>query len=405
MMVERIDFVPVLSNRPATTLPPQGGSVLSLPSGEIAADLRRIGGTRHQRAYELRVVNGSREAIAAYTYALPVPAGARVWQGALVPAHSSLAVIVYGPEGARSAASSLVAELHAAGTRLTIGAPPPFPNRNRLTGGRAVAASALAVLVAAGLMWDARGGAKRFALGRAASPRVSVRFLPLEPALRRAPQQRLVPPPLRIDVLRVPGSARSGQSVRIDYRTAGNAGNVALVDEFGKTLARTQLDPHGSSVLMVPNVGAAQDLNVVVAARQGTERSSASVPLFVRPAERNKTQPQTRATPAPSPTARTLTLAGSGQSSVEADTLTAPVDVTPLQKVGRPIVARVLAHPHALHVTLFAAGGTPLAERDVPLGAQRIVFPALSKPRDLSLIATYKHGSGEESTISTLSVR
>jgi hypothetical protein len=402
-MVERIDPVPVLSNRPAATLPTQGGSVLSLPSGEIAADLRRIGGTRHQAAYELRVVNGSHEAIAAYTYALPVPAGARVWQGALVPALSSLAVMVYVPQSARRGTAPLVAELHAAGTRLTIGAP-PVSKRGRPAAKRAVAALTLAVLIAA-FAWGANGAANRFAGGSTAAPRVSVRFVPLESALRQSHRLRAILPPLRIEKLHAPGSARSGQSVRIDYRTAGNAGTVALVDEFGKTLARTELDAGGSSVLMVPNVGAAQDINVVVAARRGSERSSASAPLFVRPAERRAPQPQTRATVPPLPTAAPAAPAELGQLSVEADTLTGPVDVTPVQSVGRPIVVRVLAHPHALHVSLFGVGGTPVAERDVPLGAQRVVFPALSKPRDLSLIATYTRGSGEESTISTLSVR
>ncbi len=400
-MVERTDAVPVLAHRPVTLSPAQGGSVLSLPSGDVAADLRRIGGSRRRGTYELRVVNGSQEAIAAYTYVSPVLAGARVWQGALVPARSSVAVMVYVPEGPRSGARPLVAEVHAAGTRLTIGAPPRKPTRLSLSAKWIASAAALATLSVLFILWLGADSGTGPMSGSSATPHVIVRFVPLPATLARTPSKRAALAPLRIDKFHAPGSVRSGQSVRIDYRTAGDVGNVALVDEFGKTLARTALDSSGSSVLMVPNVATPQDLDVVVAARRGSERTSVSAPLLVRPAERATPHPQSRATShASSPAER---LAGASDS-VESDTITAPIDVAPLQRVGKSIVVRVLAHPRDLHVALFA-GGTPLAERDVPAADRSIVFPALSKPRALSLITTYQHGSGEESTISTLSVR
>lgn len=400
-MVERSDLVPVLAGRSVPQLPAHGGSVLSLPSGDVAADLRRIGGTRRRATYELRIVNGSREQIAAYTYALPLPAGTRVWQGAVVPARSSLAVMVYVPDDRQSDTAALVAEIHAAGTRLTISAPPPKEKRSRK---RVAGALAVALLAATGLAWGVVGGAKMLGGPRALAPRVTVRFIPLPATALRPHSQHPASPPLRVEVLHAPGSASSGQAVRIDYRTAGTVGTVALVDESGKNLARTQLDPSGSSVLMVPNVAVAQDLNIVVAARLGGARSSASAALFVRPAERTSALPPVHATPGPS-AAHASVQNATDPYFVESDTLTGPIAVTPVQKVGRPIAVRVLTHPRALQVTLFASGGTPLSERDVPPSAHLVLFPALSRPRDLSLIATYKNGSGEESTISTLSVR
>ncbi len=411
-MLERSDLVPFLASTPAATLPRRGGSVLALPSGDVAAQLRCIGATRLRASYELTIVNDSAETVAAYTHAPPEPAGARVWQGALVPAYSSVTVCVDVAKARHAGSEPVVAELRAAGTRLTIGAPPrreaPPAGAGHFARTLAVAALVIATLglgVAHGNIIDGAIGSPSPATARhpknllAAPPRRARAATP-----RRLVATRPAVPPLRVADLVVPGSVRSGQSVRIDYQTVGTDGTVALVDESGRTVARTVLDPRGSSVLLAPSVDAAQDFVVVVAARRDGERAQAVAPLFVRPAER-RPQPQVRASAAPSPPPATIAARAPEDEVVDAAVVSAPIVVAGVQSVGRPIVVRVLAHPRDLHLSLFAAGGTPLAERDVPSDAGSVVFPALAKARDLSLITTYAHGPGEESTISPIRVR
>jgi len=410
-MLERSELVPFLASTPAATLSRGGGSVLALPSGDVAAQLRCVGAKRRRTTYELLIVNDSAETIAAYTHAVPERAGPQVWQGALVPAHSSVTVCVDVAEARHVRTVPVVAELRAGGTRLTIGAPPRHVAQSLRAGHFTRMLAAVALVVTTLGLGVAHGRLVDGTLG-AGSPRTTRHVRTLAAHRRHAPAaapRRLVAarpavPPLRVGDLVVPGSVRSGQSVRIDYQTAGTDGTVALVDESGRTVARTVLDPRGSSVLLAPSVDAAQDFVVVVAARRDGERAQAVVPLFIRPAER-RPQPQVRASAAPSPPPATIAARAPEDEVVDAAVVTAPIVAAGVQSVGRPIVVRVLAHPRDLHLSLFAAGGTPLAERDVPSNAGSVVFPALAKARDLSLITTYAHGPGEESTIIPISIR
>lgn len=415
-MVERTDLVPLLASMTAVALPSRDGSVLTLPSGDVAARLRFVSATRRRATYELVVVNDTSETVAAYTSAVPAAPKAAgtavVWQGALVPAFSSVAVCVDVARTRHGEAAPVVAELRAAGTRLTIGAPhrgfTPTMSATQSTAMLAIATLVIATL-ALGIAHGA--GLGGVSAARASAPRPVSKSIAAGHGLHvhAAPPRRLAAavspavPRLRVADLHVPTSVRSGESVPIGYTTAGTDGTVALVDESGRTVARTALDPRGISVLVAPRVDTAQDFDVIVAARRDGDRAQAVAPLFVRPAERHP-KPQVRASAPPAP-ATGAAVARAPDNTVEAAVVTAPIGVAPVQSVGRPIVVRVLAHPRALHLSLFAAGGTPLGERDVPTDAASIVFPALAKARDLSLITTYAQGPGEESTITPISIR
>ncbi len=415
-MVDRIEPAPVLVDAQLEALPPrdcpvlaaEGGSVLALPGGTVAAALRRVASAGRRDAYELRIANESPETVAAYTYALPIAAGGRVWQGTLVPAFSSLAVRVEVPTGSRRSPTSLVTEINAAGTRLTIGAP-----LRETTGGsaRRLARRSLRGFLLAALILGSLGGGTYLGRQHAGSDtptlarHASVRVAGKAPVHARhvlAVRPRPTIAPLAVAALRVPVSAQSGQSVRIAYTTQATGGSVALIDEFGRILARTELSLLGSSVLLVPNVDAAQDLDVVVAATRDGQHTSAAAPLFVRPA------------PHPTPAARpsaAVALSADGaaraghQSSLDIGTGSLnPIAVASVQSSGRPIVVRVLAHPGELHLALVA-DGTTLADRDVPADAQRVVFPAPAQARNVSLVTTYRNGSGLESTIDSIVLR
>lgn len=417
-MVERTDLVPLLGSTlgatpPAATLPSPGGSILALPSGDVAARLRHLGATRRRATYELLIVNGSSETVAAYTravsHAAGAPGAAQVWQGALVPAFSSVTVCVDVARTRHGETAPVVAELRAAGTRLIIAAPPAGDAQTQrgkpLPGMLALATVVIATLglgIVHGKSPDGAGAPKSFAGHRPAKVMAAHRHH-ASPQRRLAATQPAVPP-LQVAGLQVPASVRSGESVSIDYTTAGTDGTVALVDESGRTVARTALDSRGVSVLVAPNVVTAQDFDVVIAARRDGQRAQAVAPLFVRPAE-PRPKPQARASAPPAPGTIPAAGAATQNGSVDADAVTVPIGVAAVQSVGRPIVVRVLAHPRALHLSLFAAGGTPLAERDVPKDAANVVFPALTKARELSLITTYDQGSGEESTITPISIR
>ncbi len=382
---------PAPLSAPLVALGMRGGSRLALPSGEVAAELCRAG-SRGRGAYELRVVNDSREPITTYAYALVAGSdNISAWQSAVVPAHSSVALAVDAvPPCDRAAA--IVAEVHAGKARLTLAAPPQTPARNELPARRGVATLALgtaAMLALCSGHLDPTG--RHAAPARAAAPGLQI-------AQRRA---RAIPA-LDVSELRVPGSVQSGESVRVGYHTAATGGDVALIDESGRTLASTAIDARGSSVLVAPNVRVAQDLEVVVAAARGKERARAAAALFVRPAApKPAQQPTTQPSAAPSAAlASTTNIVAAGHGG-----LVDPIAVGRRQMVGRPIIVDVLAHPNALHLSLIGAGGATLAESDVRPSDGRVIFSAPRNPGELSLVATFERGAGEESTISPLSVR
>jgi hypothetical protein len=146
-MLERVD--------PNAALHPparRSGSVLSLPTGDIAGELRPVAiDWRSRRAtYELSVDNDTASAIAAFAYPVtPESTDERIsWSACTIPPYTSVVVPIEVGLIRRTKAQRVVAELHGPSAHLTIDAalPRSGPDAQRR---KTVAALAAAAVVAA----------------------------------------------------------------------------------------------------------------------------------------------------------------------------------------------------------------------------------------------------------------
>jgi hypothetical protein len=194
----------------------------------------------------------------------------------------------------------------------------------------------------------------------------------------------------------------AGTPIVVNYHTAARAGTVRLIDQYGTVRAEALLSDSGTSLLVAPLVDADQDLRVVVTAERGAARGEAEVPVRVLAAATLPGVPAV-APIAPDPP-------GAGYPAVRrAVTIPhgPPIAVARVQAATAPIVVRVLRHEPKMHVAVLGNSGEELEGADV--GPDDTIV-TLSSPRELgtsrpAVIATYAHGSEQETVVRQLTVR
>ncbi len=122
--------LPFGASLPALSAAPRSGpgSLLALPSGSIAGDLRAIELDEASRlvTYELLIANDTAAPLAAFTYAAGTSQNGMVsWSTITVPAFTAIAVTIDVPLPRSGAAQRVVVELHAEDAHLTLDAKPP----------------------------------------------------------------------------------------------------------------------------------------------------------------------------------------------------------------------------------------------------------------------------------------
>jgi hypothetical protein len=386
------------------------GSILSMARGEIAGDVRLLRRDQRERldTYEVLVANDTAAPLAAFAYAVETgrerALGHMTWNAMVVPAHSAVAVEIDVAIPRRGKAPRVVAEVHSEDAQLTLDSAQPLARYSGAAVRRVAASAAIAVLAAG-----------TFAGLATLRPRVAAVAAPQQvvagsgthlTALVAQPQ---TPAPR----VRQPASAAiaelglqsetvaAGTPIVVDYRTAAHAGTVRLIDEYGTVRAEALLSRSGKSLLVAPLVEADQDLRVVVTAERGAARGEAEVPVRVLAAT-----PQA-IVPAVAPIPPDL---GAGRAAVRrAVTIPhgPPIAVARVQAANAPIVVRVLRHEPKMHVAVLGNSGEELEGADVgPADA----LVTLSSPRELgtsrpAVIATYAHGSEQETVVRQLTVR
>ncbi|GAC1304867.1 MAG: hypothetical protein NVSMB21_05860 [Vulcanimicrobiaceae bacterium] len=150
-MLSRIETgdAPLATTDPprAIAAPPTTGTVVRLPDGDVAANLRPLEENRHHATYELIVANDTSAPLASFTYAVAASGGRLTWNAVVVPPFSAVAVEIDVARSHRRP-PRVVAELYAGQAQLVLDAPPPR-RRGRSRGAAIVAAALLAATLGA----------------------------------------------------------------------------------------------------------------------------------------------------------------------------------------------------------------------------------------------------------------
>jgi len=208
---------PLAVFRPAKPPAPSqlgAGSVLALPSGHVAGDLRPLGVDARRRValYELRIANETATPLISFAYPLgPTgPGGTVSWSTVRVPPGTSVAIPVEIPISRRRPLERVVAELHGEGVHLTLDADPPKRSNAPLR----AAGLAAAALLLGGLCSGA------YALER--------------------PQ---------VTALAAPERAQTGQAFQVAYAigSAADRAGYSVATADGRVVAQGTLKPQGSA--------------------------------------------------------------------------------------------------------------------------------------------------------------
>jgi hypothetical protein len=449
--------------RPAA--PPKAGSLLAIPLGQIAGDVRAITATKKdgKATYELLVANETAAPVATFAYAAdPNRAGDRkTWNAIVVPPHSAIAVTIDVEQPKRSASPRFVAEIYADSAQLTLdGGPPlaPPPSVTRRIA-RGLGLAALVATVAVGIVTtrphvlalaapDAVPGGVPFdvayALG-AASHAEYVLQTPDGLQIRRGTLSR----DAGAFVLKLPETTVStGYDLRVSARGAFGAdaktthivalppaGTPAAVDQpahvVGATLEKDAV--RGGDPIVVNYRVAAETGAVRLIDEQGTVRAEALLSprghsTLVAPyvdadqdfrvvvnAERGNTHdeaslpvtilrgaPRTTAV-APVPAAATATT----RATRAANAPGGPIEVGATQVAGQPIVVTITHAAPGLHVALMGDSSNELVGADADDSADGSLVlapPPNLVPGRYSIVATFNRGYGQETVIRPITI-
>ncbi|HEY0798418.1 MAG TPA: hypothetical protein VGD50_04665, partial [Candidatus Baltobacteraceae bacterium] len=227
------------------------GSLLALPSGSIASDLKAISIDERSRVatYELLVANETIAPVATFAYAVgATPGGMMSWSTITVPAFASIAVTIDVPLPPRGKEQRVVVELHAEDAHLTLDANAPVARR-RL--GRAGYATIAAAAV--------------FAIG-------SLVFSLEKP---------------RVLALAAPSPVVAGRPFAVAYALGGDAQGTYVVETTdGYQVRRGALDRKRSAMMLdlpLSNQAQGYDLSVTASGKFGAETRVAHITAVPTP--------------------------------------------------------------------------------------------------------------------------
>ena len=460
---EIVGHLPTPAASPCAT----SGSVLRLPFGDVAADLRPTGiRTRPRRAtYELMVANDTPTPLATFCYAPDAMSHGRIsWSAIVVPPFSAIAIEVEVALGRKHATPRVVAELFADEAQLTLDAQPQ-PNEVHRVAKRTIAMASAVLIFALGATAFAAMHPRVLALAAPAAVRGGAPFT-VAYALGDSTRARYVietPDGLQIrrgtlegrsgafTVVLPTGHVSSGYDVRVstasqlgsDERTthvvslpdpvvdhhisrgAGLASDVAHVSD----LALERDTVHGGEAIVATYRASADSGVVRLIDALGTVRAEAMLnprgrSLIVAPtvdvdqdfrvvatALRGATHAEI-ATPvtilhgAPA-LAFPAVAPVAGERAVSVPRTVAPIAVDPIQNPSQPIVVRVDTYRPGLHVALMGSSTDEIVGSDVAPGDETVVLhpPAQLGAARYSIVATYATGLGQETLIRPITFR
>ena len=395
-MVEPIRrAAPLAIFRPAKPPAPSklgAGTVLALPSGHVAGDLRLLGVNRRRRCavYELRIANETASPLITFAYPVETAShkGSVSWSTLRVPAHTSVALPVEIPISPGRPFIRVVAEIHGDGVHLTVDADPPkssswAPGRKA---GLAAAALALAILGSAGYILEPR-------IAAFAAPRTSAiahGSAPVRKTRTRTVGHAAPAVKFSLDADTVEG----GSPIVVRYRPAAT-GTVKLLDQDGTERASALLGNRGSSIVLAPNVETTQDFRVVFDARRGSAVAETALPIRIVPA-------------APRVAAAKPAAPRIGQSKPNDAAPDAPIALDASRyRSGQQILVSIVRYAPNLEVSLMDDKGDEVRKVAIrPEDKQlRIEAPSVTEDARFVVVATFARGAGQDSVIEPIIVR
>ncbi len=424
---ETIGHIPTTPASPCAT----AGSVLRLPFGDVAADLRPTGIRKrpHRATYELMVANDTPNPLATFAYAPDATSRGRIsWSAIVVPPFSAIAVEVEVALGRKRATPRVIAELFADEAQLTLDAAPQ-PSEARAAAKRTIALTSAVLIFALGASAFAAVRPRVLALAAPATVRGGAPFS-VAYALGESARGRYVvetPDGLQIrggtldgrsgafTIVLPAGHVSSGYDVRVsttgqlgsDERTAhvvalpdrathrGSAPGAALASNVARVfdLALERDTVRGGEAIVATYRATADSGVVRLIDALGTVRAEAMLnprgrSLIVAPtvdadqdfrivatAMRGATHAEIAApvtilhgTPAPTTAAAAAAVPIVGDRAVATPRTIAPIAVDPIQNPSRPIVVRIDTYRPGLHVALMGSSSEEIVGSDVAPG-------------------------------------
>ena len=459
---ETIGDVPTAPVSPGET----AGSVLRLPFGDVAADLRPTGiRKRPNRAtYELMVANDTARPLATFAYAPDATSRGRIsWSAIVVPPFSAIAVEIDVDLGRKHTTPRVVAELFADDAQLTLDAPPQ-PSDIGTLAKRAIALASAALILTLSASAYAAARPRVLALAAPATVRGGTPFT-VAYALGESTRGRYVietPDGLQIRRGTLDGRTgaftvvlptvhvSSGYDVRVT--TAGRLGSdertthvvslppaavsgptahgaAAAIEARVSDLALERDTVRGGEAIVATYRATADSGVVRLIDALGTVRAEALLnprgrSLIMAPtveadqdfrivatALRGTTHAEVAApitilhgVPAPAAIAIAPVV---HDGAVSAPRGIAPIAVDPIQTLTRPIVVRVDAYRPGLHIALMGSSSEEIVGSDVAPGDASVVLDLPKQLADAhySIVATYATGLGQETLIRPITFR
>ncbi|MBD5605859.1 MAG: hypothetical protein IAI48_12345, partial [Candidatus Eremiobacteraeota bacterium] len=344
-MIERFERVAPLrvpavlpwAKKPAPARP--AGSVVAMPRGEIAGDVRLLERSDRERraTYEVLVANETGRPLAAFADAVNAGRGKSrmTWNAMVVPPFSAIAVEIEIALPRRGRPPRIVAEVHAEDAQLTLDSAPQLSRFSAGTVRRAAALAATFVLAAGGVVGLL--GARPKVAAMAAPPRVV-----------------------------------AGSEVSVAYALSNASGGEYTVERPDGLQVRRGFIPAGSGAFTIAMPAGAQaggyDLHVTARGRFGSDERSMHLAAYVPP-------------PAASGQPDGVKIASVGLAS---ETVVA----------GTPIIVNYRTAARAGTVRLIDEYGTVRAEALLSRsGTSMLAAPLVDADQDLRVVVTAERGA------------
>jgi hypothetical protein len=189
-----------------------------------------------------------------------------------------------------------------------------------------------------------------------------------------------------------PSPAKAGSTLTVSYVTKARAGEVYLLDTFGRTWVHAPLAASGISTMRVPQAAAGRQMRVVLSTANGKERAQSSVGVSVLPSE-SVAAVQSSPVP-PKATAHPAAAAPEIQLS---SSVVSPGDTVTVTVNG--------AHED-VRITLMSGAGATMAQGDVDSSNDAVTLnaPTVSAVTTFYVVATATSGVSQQTTVHRLVV-